>query len=414
MSESKEAMMAVSNKTTIDVASLPGVVILAGASAVTRMPTEVFSKGACSFLAELSKALLNDAKSKLWPDVVSFAYWCRRSNIDAERRARESRLCNRLGRGIAFHITPSNVPVNFAFSWAFSLLAGNSSVVRVPSRPFAQIDAILNVVQPLLQEYPEVLCRSTFVRYPASSGATELISTFSDVRVIWGGDSTVAAVRSCPCMPRCVDVCFSDRYSIAVLGARGIAQMNGEELSKVAHAFYNDTYLMDQNACSSPQTVVWQGDQESIQEARAVFWAAVRSEVHKRYELQPAIVMDKYVQACSDLIKNRVSGVERHDGYLTTAELSKAHALSELNRGTGGYFYEKSVGDFSEVLDAVDERYQTITFAGIDGEDLRRQVLRCRARGIDRVVPLGQAMNLGLLWDGYDLVETLSRKIARV
>ena len=32
-------------------------------------------------------------------------------------------------------------------------------------------------------------------------------------------------------------------------------------------------------------------------------------------------------------------------------------------------------------------------------------------QGIDRIVPIGKTMDFSLIWDGYDLIETLSRKI---
>ena len=45
----------------------------------------------------------------------------------------------RLGKGVVFHIAPSNVPVNFAFSFAAGLLAGNANIVRIPSKDFEQV-----------------------------------------------------------------------------------------------------------------------------------------------------------------------------------------------------------------------------------------------------------------------------------
>ena len=33
-------------------------------------------------------------------------------------------------------------------------------------------------------------------------------------------------------------------------------------------------------------------------------------------------------------------------------------------------------------------------------------------RGIDRIVPIGQALDIGFEWDGYDLNKILSRVIA--
>ena len=36
--------------------------------------------------------------------------------------------------------------------------------------------------------------------------------------------------------------------------------------------FYNDTFLFDQNACTSPQTVYWMGSIDEIRIAPDVFW----------------------------------------------------------------------------------------------------------------------------------------------
>ena len=37
--------------------------------------------------------------------------------------------------------------------------------------------------------------------------------------------------------------------------------------------FYNDTYLIDQNACTSPHLIIWYGDKEKIKTAKSIFWS---------------------------------------------------------------------------------------------------------------------------------------------
>ena len=49
-------------------------------------------------------------------------------------------LGKRVGRGIVFHITPSNVPLNFAYSWLSGILSGNLNIVRVASKKSEQMD----------------------------------------------------------------------------------------------------------------------------------------------------------------------------------------------------------------------------------------------------------------------------------
>ena len=48
-------------------------------------------------------------------------------------------LSIKIARGIVFHVTPSNVPMNFAYSYIAGLLSGNNNIVRVPSKQFKQV-----------------------------------------------------------------------------------------------------------------------------------------------------------------------------------------------------------------------------------------------------------------------------------
>ena len=57
------------------------------------------------------------------------------------------------------------------------------------------------------------------------------------------------------------------------------------------------------------------------------------------------------------------------------------------------------------------EKFQTVTYFGFDPEEVRKMVLNNRLRGIDRIAPVGKAMDVGVIWDGYDLVRLLSRLV---
>ena len=127
--------------------------VLAGAkSAISNEPVEIFTQSRIDFLASLSRRLLTDASSKAVPEVVTFAYWCRQSNLERLRLSylKDDRL--RMGLGLSFHICPSNVPINFAFSMAFGLLSGNSCVLRLPSKPSAVVDILVKAIQKQLDD----------------------------------------------------------------------------------------------------------------------------------------------------------------------------------------------------------------------------------------------------------------------
>ena len=81
------------------------------------------------FIDELSSTL-NDKTTRIYPDIMAFAFWCRKSNIYRLKNDYDDPSKTRLGIGLIFHISPSNVPLNFAFSFIFGLLSGNSNIVN--------------------------------------------------------------------------------------------------------------------------------------------------------------------------------------------------------------------------------------------------------------------------------------------
>ena len=40
----------------------------------------------------------------------------------------------RLGRGLLFHVAPSNVPTMFVYTYVIAILAGNANIIRLSTR----------------------------------------------------------------------------------------------------------------------------------------------------------------------------------------------------------------------------------------------------------------------------------------
>ena len=384
-------------------------------SNVNNTPLKVFDERVVQFLGDLSAELLKSPLVRQYPDLSAFAFYVRRANLSKlqEQLKLED---GRLGRGLCFHIAPANIPVNFAFSWVFSLLAGNANVVRLPSKPFPQVDALLAVIKAHLSKNPELESRNLFVRYPRTDNeTTAAYSAIADCRMIWGGDRTISSVKALPTMPRCIDIAFADRYSVALISCEAVLAADGTQFSRLIDGFYNDTYLMDQNACSSPQMILWEGGKlgsGEIEKARERFWKAICDFADKKYVLQDAVAVDKYTLFCEESVKNpAIKNFTRVGNLLYRAELSALPDNPVEHRGKGGFFFEYVLRDREEFFRVVTEKFQTITQFGIDVEELRRQVVERGLRGVDRIVPIGQAMNIGVIWDGYDLIRTLSRVV---
>ena len=52
-----------------------------------------------------------------------------------------------------------------------------------------------------------------------------------------------------------------------------------------------------------------------------------------------------------------------------------------------------------------------MTYFGFSKKFLHAFFKKNNFYGIDRIVPFGQALNINLIWDGYDLIKILSREI---
>ena len=110
-----------------------------------------YNENICNFITEFSKELNNNKFSKDFPDIKTLAFWCRKKNILNLKKKFISNK-TRVGLGLIFHITPSNIPTNFAYSLIFGLITGNSNIVKVPSKKFEQISIICDALNKVLNK----------------------------------------------------------------------------------------------------------------------------------------------------------------------------------------------------------------------------------------------------------------------
>ena len=371
-----------------------------------------FSEEVINFLNDLSKMLMTNREGREYSDVVTFAFWIRKASLlnlkerftgNISEGSRCSTECSkefRLGRGLVFHIAPSNVPVNFAYSLVSSLLCGNSNIVRVPSKHFPQVEIITNAINTVLASHQELQELKDYqklkkyivcCRYEHDKEVNDLFSSICDVRIIWGGDRTIEALRQSPLQARSTEITFADRYSVAVIDATAYLAIGDKD--RVAQDFYNDTYFSDQNACTSPRVVIWiagsTGNAENVtstgnagntenaetddtaetdriagstavnqvvKEAQSLFWQYLHKLVKEKYKLQAVQAVDKLTRAYIDAVniidtsnaekRTAVKIETQFDDNLITrvavADLSAMINDDVLNNfnNNSGYFYE--------------------------------------------------------------------------
>ena len=363
-----------------------------------------FDDEVISFLNDLSGEL---RKNREYPDVATFGFWCRKGAL-LQEKAKYDDVEERFGKGIVFHSTPSNVPVNFAFSFAAGLLAGNVNIVRLPGKPFEQVTIISNAIRNLLETtHRDMAPYIVFVKFPPVKEITDAFSSLCNVRVIWGGDMTVAELRQSKIPARTTEITFADRHSIAVINAD--AYLAAERKDTIIQNFYNDTYYTDQNACTSPRIIFWQGEKK--EEAKTDFWNRVHELVKSKYSLAAVQAVGK-LNAIYSVAANKCVKVEdSEDMFITRLNVDKIDKDLMNYKYNSGFYFEKNIDKLSDITNVCDVRCQTLTYYGVKEEDFRAFLEECRPIGIDRIVPMGKSMDFALVWDGYDLIRQMSRRV---
>jgi phenylacetate-coenzyme A ligase PaaK-like adenylate-forming protein len=159
--------------------------------------------------------------------------------------------------GCVVHVAPSNVFTAAAMGLVEGLMAGNVNVVKTSARDgrvaalFAQ-ELVASDPTGQLARYVAVL------RLPSSEqAALRALFACADVVSAWGGEKAVAAVRAMvPGHARLVT--WGHKLSFGYLAAECLDD------EAVLEAFARDVCRLDQQACSSPQTLMVETDEAGL------------------------------------------------------------------------------------------------------------------------------------------------------
>lgn len=363
---------------------------------------QCFESQITSFLQALSDVLLKNPQAKAFPEVVALGFWLRQSNL-ASFKLKLKGLYKPLG--LVVHFTPANVDTMFIYSWVCSLLLGNKNVIRVATGESVLQDFLFSQINKLMMEqrFAAIKATNLFVKFDKSSHFTEQLSTIADARVIWGGDESVLGIKSFTTPPRCRDICFSDRYSAAIIN--GDKLLSEHDLKTLAEKLWQDTKPYQQQACSSPKILFWLGSTEN---------------------------QSRLLSSINDLAAKGSKDIARLNNHLVTSQLTRAkrgtmrplilknicaqliaspeEILHQHHLGHGMYFIAQ-LNNLEALGEWVDAKLQTLSYWGVDKTSLLKLLALSSITGIDRLVPVGQALDFNIVWDGFDLFSHLSRKI---
>lgn len=359
-----------------------------------------FAPGVMAMLARLSDSLMAGGRA---PQLTALGYWLRPAALDRLRRDFAVPLA--VPRGVALHLPPENVDTVFVYSWALSALAGNANVVRLPSAANAAVDELVGLIA-AAQEASGESGRHLFCSYPRDGDMTRRLSALADVRLIWGGDDKVTEIGALPLRPGGLTLPFPDRHSFAAIAAPAYAALSEGERDVLAEKFFNDVYWFDQMACASPHALVWVGGNDGAGDFIARLERVV---VAKGYRTPLAIALRKFAFANQMAAEERVDNVHLASNEMLVLEAAPAEALW-LRHG-GGTLAVCQAAQLDDVLPHLGRRHQTMSQFGFPSDLLHRFALAAGARGLARIVPMGQALGFDAVWDGMDLLRLLTRQV---
>lgn len=367
---------------------------------------------ATAFLGALSGALLR-GPGRRHPELVALGYFLRPAEL-----ARLTAVSGddadvvRAPRGLVLHVPPANVDTIFVYSWALSLLAGNANVVRLSERtegPAA--DALLAAVSRAVAEADPVIAQGQrIVSYGHDDDVTAALSARCDMRVLWGGDAAVERLRRFPLAPRARELTFPDRFSLAAIGATAYLAMDAGERDAVAVGLYNDAYGFDQAACASPRLVVLVGGPDEAAACRRDLFDRLAAVIDGRgYRVDTSMAVEKRTAAAALALDGHVDAVDWRSNELVVLD---GHGPVGRRHAGAGTFQVRVVPTLADVAPFVGRREQTLAHAGLADGELRSLARALNGRGIDRIVPIGQALSFGVVWDGEHLLDAFSRRVS--
>lgn len=436
-------------------------------------PAEPFAPESLAAADRFARRLMADPLSRAHPELMTLGFFMRKAEL-ARATAERARVARpdlvEVPVGLVFHVPPANVDTIFMYSWVQSLLAGNLNLVRLSARSSALVEHLCHLLCEVLAapELAGVRSRTAMIQYGHDDIITAAISSHAALRVIWGGDATVAAIRKSPLPPHGRDLPFPDRFSLLALGAAAVVDSNKSELAHLVEQLYNDLYWFDQAGCSSPRLCLWVGSAADADAARALLWPRLAAHAAQRgYHPDLAMRMAKDLFCHRAILDGPVTARHVYGPALTVLEVSTLEGLRREHPGAGllfelvvdpqagaaphdarpGAVAGASGDDESSgaVVQAVDEaadgvpteapqettalaqpiahalervlgpwltrKDQTLATFGIPRADLVELARRLAGRGLDRIVPVGQALQMSRFWDGYDLAAEMVRRV---
>ena len=377
-------------------------------------PLKPFDENVIHFSGRISKRILEDQQFGREPALVALAYWLRPSNISRIVKENQYLTQNKNIKlspiGIVFHVCPANVDTMFIYSLMVSILMGNKNVLRVSNRlDHEYISFLFNILNEELATKESNLFVNyiNIVSYDHESDINIFFAEKSNARLIWGGDNTAKVFKNIVGNPRCKDIVFADRISISIFNTSKFLIETKESQIKIVKDFYNDAFTFDQKGCSSPQSIIMFGSSENNLLFLNLFYNLLGVKSSMEFEVDSASLSTlKFNHLIGDVIESKVTSYKNDFSSLYFVISSTDSKL--YHSCGGGYFYINEISELEGIISLINNKVQTISYYGLNQREIEFLADKTAGLGVDRIVPVGNALNFDYIWDGYNLCEELS------
>src|SRR5690606_27107585 len=130
----------------------------------------------------------------------------------------------------------------------------------------------------------------------------------------------------------------------------------------------------------------------------------------KNYEIAAATQVQKLATGLWLASEQETTKVERRHTH-SRVRLDQLTADFRERHCGGGFFYETVLQHVASIADIVLDKDQTLSYFGYAKNELLEIADHIQTRGIDRIVPIGQALDFQAVWDGQSFLRSFTREI---
>ncbi|MCP5206926.1 MAG: hypothetical protein H7A01_06965 [Hahellaceae bacterium] len=385
-----------------------------------------FSAQSKAFISQLSHRLMESASGEFSNDLMALGFWFRDAAVNqlqAEQEKETQALLKPVG--VVFQVAPGNVETLFLYCGLLSLLLGNFTLIRVSRRRNRLFDKLLGLLNELLSlpVFSSICQRWQLIDCDHSDPTIGQISAGCDLRILWGSDATIQALRQIPLKPSAKDLSFAARCSLAVISVAAVQQAVSDDsptYQRLIEYFCRDAFSLKQQACTSCRAVVWILEGVDAQSCAAEvierFWVDVCKYCLRHGINFAGVELVQRVtarQAMAIVCENDCQVLSGENVLFERLQVSELSSTLMAQHAGCGLFLETAIKDMCSFVLPDAMGVQTLGYWGLSKAQisawLQDALKRAPMRAVPaRTVPLGQMNQFERVWDGYDLCRELT------